>query len=88
MELIAKGVEFTHAIVNQIDYENINPTKWTADKNTNNMIKQLVNNYLIAHKELDAELKRIKYNLTIGDELPSGIMQLAKVYVAKRGRFV
>ena len=47
-------------------------------------IKTLINNYLIAYKEYDAELKRIKYNLTIGDELPSGIMQLAKVYVAKK----
>ncbi len=84
VEIISKGVDFNYNLVNQIDYENINPVKWTADKNTNNMVKQLINNYLIAYKELDAELKRIKYNLTIGDELPSGIMQLAKVYVAKK----
>lgn len=84
VEIISKGVDFNYNLVNQIDYENINPVKWTADKNTNNMVKQLINNYLIAYKELDAELKRIKFNLTIGDELPSGIMQLAKVYVAKK----
>ena len=83
-EIIAKGAAFTRENLDSIDYENINPTKWTADKSANNMIKQLINNYLIAFKEYDAELKRIKYNLTIGDELPTGIMQLAKVYVAKK----
>jgi len=83
-EIISKGAAFTYENLDSIDYENINPTKWTADKNANNMIKQLINNYLIAFKEYDAELKRIKYNLTIGDELPTGIMQLAKVYVAKK----
>ncbi|MEG1898043.1 MAG: DNA-directed RNA polymerase subunit beta [Bacteroidales bacterium] len=84
VEILTKGEQFTRAFLDTIDFENINPTKWTSDKNCNNMIKQLINNYLIAHKEFDAELKRIKYNLTIGDELPTGIMQLAKVYVAKK----
>ncbi|MDD3035196.1 MAG: DNA-directed RNA polymerase subunit beta, partial [Bacteroidales bacterium] len=84
VEIIAKGSPFKLDLLDKIDYENINPVKWTADKNTNNLIKQLINNYLIAFKEYDAELKRIKYNLTIGDELPTGIMQLAKVYVAKK----
>lgn len=84
VEIISKGSLFKLDLLDKIDYENINPVKWTADKNTNNLIKQLINNYLIAFKEYDAELKRIKYNLTIGDELPTGIMQLAKVYVAKK----
>ena len=84
VEILPKGGAFTRTFLDSIDYENINPTKWTSDKNANNMIKLLINNYLIAHKEFDAELKRIKYNLTIGDELPTGIMQLAKVYVAKK----
>jgi len=84
VEIIGKGIDFRLDLLDKIDYENINPVKWTADKNTNNLIKQLINNYLIAYKEFDAELKRIKYNLTIGDELPTGIMQLAKVYVAKK----
>ncbi|MEA5005870.1 MAG: DNA-directed RNA polymerase subunit beta [Rikenellaceae bacterium] len=84
VEIITKGSPFKLDLLDKIDYENINPVKWTSDKNTNNLIKQLINNYLIAFKEYDAELKRIKYNLTIGDELPTGIMQLAKVYVAKK----
>ncbi|MPM38666.1 DNA-directed RNA polymerase subunit beta [bioreactor metagenome] len=83
-DIISKGSDFKLDVLEKIDYENINPVKWTTDKNTNNQIKLLINNYLIAHKEFDAELKRIKYNLTIGDELPTGIMQLAKVYIAKK----
>ena len=83
-ELIPKGTVITRAMLENIKYEDVNPAKWTADKTANSQIKALINNYLIAYKEYDAELKRIKYNLTIGDELPSGIMQLAKVYVAKK----
>ena len=83
-DIVPKGEDFTREILERINYEDINATKWTSDKNANSQIKKLVNNYIIAFKELDAELKRIKYNLTIGDELPSGIMQLAKVYVAKK----
>ena len=84
VEVIKKGSDFTYDMLAGLDYENINPTKWTVNKNTNSLIKKLINNYLICYKEMDAELKRIKYNITIGDELPSGIMQLAKVYVAKK----
>ncbi len=83
-EIVPKGSAFTPDVLNKIDYENINPAKWTSDKNVNSQIKKLINNYMIAYKEYDAELKRLKYNLTIGDELPTGIMQLAKVYVAKK----
>ena len=83
-ELIAKGEPFRREVLASMDYNNINPVKWTSDKKANDLIKKLINNYLIAYKELDAEYKRINYNMTIGDELPSGIMQLAKVYVAKK----
>ncbi|PKP40761.1 MAG: DNA-directed RNA polymerase subunit beta [Bacteroidetes bacterium HGW-Bacteroidetes-10] len=84
VEMLTKEQTITYEALDALSYENINPAKWTTDKNTNTLIKLLINNYLIAHKEFDAELKRIKYNLTIGDELPTGIMQLAKVYVAKK----
>ena len=83
-EILPKGEAFTREILDQIDYNNVNPTKWTSDKKSNELIKALINNYLIKYKEYDAQYKRINYNLTIGDELPSGIMKLAKVYVAKK----
>ncbi len=83
-ELLPKGEAFTREVLDQIDYNNVNPTKWTSDKKSNELIKELINNYLIKYKEYDAQYKRINYNLTIGDELPSGIMKLAKVYVAKK----
>ena len=83
-EILPKGEAFTREILEQIDYNNVNPTKWTSDKKSNELIKALINNYLIKYKEYDAQYKRINYNLTIGDELPSGIMKLAKVYVAKK----
>ena len=82
--IIPKGEDFHRSDLERINYENVSPVKWTSDKNTNALIRKLINNYLIAYKEYDAELKRIKYNITIGDELPNGIMQLAKVYVAKK----
>ncbi|MDR1342672.1 MAG: DNA-directed RNA polymerase subunit beta [Prevotellaceae bacterium] len=83
-ELVARGVKFTQRLLLDLDYTNINATKWTTDKDKNNLIRQLVNNYLIKYKELDAAIKRKKYNLTIGDELPSAIVQMAKVYIAKK----
>jgi len=83
-EVIGKGIKFSQKILGNLDYENVNPNKWTNDKECNTLIKKIINNYLIRYKEYDAEVKRIKYNLTIGDELPSGIIQLAKVYVAKK----
>ncbi|HPQ56227.1 MAG: DNA-directed RNA polymerase subunit beta [Bacteroidales bacterium] len=82
--VIPKDTKFTRELLENQEFENINPVKWTNDKHTNTLIRKLINNYLISFKELDAELKRVKYSLTIGDELPSGIMQLAKVYIAKK----
>ena len=83
-EVIAKGETITRSQIEAINYEDVNTLKWTSDKKTNDMVKNLVNNFLIACKELDAQYKRVCYNLSIGDELPSGIMQIAKVYVAKK----
>ena len=82
--VIPKDTKFSRELLENQEFENINPVKWTNDKHTNTLIRKLINNYLISFKELDAELKRVKYSLTIGDELPSGIMQLAKVYIAKK----
>ncbi len=83
-EVIAKGQKFTQRLLMDLDFASINSTKWTTDKDKNTVIRKLINNYLIKFKELDAEVKRKKYNLTIGDELPTGIVQMAKVYIAKK----
>ena len=83
-EVIAKGAKFTKHDLSSLDYTVIQLSKWTTDAHKNDMIRDLVMNYLKKYKELDAELKRKKFALTIGDELPSGIIQMAKVYIAKK----
>ena len=83
-EIVAKGVKFTNDILDNIDYETVNLSKWTADAHTNDMISATIRNYIRKYKEIDAELRRKKFDISIGDELPSGSMQLAKVYVAKK----
>jgi DNA-directed RNA polymerase subunit beta len=83
-EVVPKGEKFNIKYLQNIDYVSVNPNKWTTDKEKNALIKKMVHNYIAKYKELDAEVKRKKYNITIGDELPSGIIQLAKVYIAKK----
>ncbi len=84
VDVIPKGAKFTLKQLQEIDYLNINPNKWTTDKKKNDSIKQLLHNYIIKHKEIDGIYKRKRYNITIGDELPAGIVRLAKVYIAKK----
>ncbi len=83
-DIIAKGTKFTLKGLQEVDYLNVDPTKWTTDKNKNELIKRLLNNYLMRSKELEGEAKRKKFNLTIGDELPTGIIKLAKIYIAQK----
>ncbi|MBQ4391259.1 MAG: DNA-directed RNA polymerase subunit beta [Paludibacteraceae bacterium] len=83
-ELIAKGQNFTKALLNQIDFHSVMLAGWTADEHLNDLVSRCIVNYIEKYKELDAQLKRDKFNLTIGDELPNGIIQLAKVYIAKK----
>ena len=83
-EIIQKGVKFTLKQLQEIDYLNINPGKWTTDKQKNDMVFKVINNYIQKYKEAEAVSRRERYNITIGDELPAGIIQLAKVYVAKK----
>ena len=83
-DIIAKGVRFSDQTFGNIDYETINLASWTDDERINKMVSDLVTNYLRKSKQLDSELRRKKFDITIGDELPSGIMQLAKVYIAKK----
>ena len=83
-ELIQKGSKSTQKQLADIDYTVAQLNRWTTDEKRNTQIRQIVTNYLRQYKEYDAELKRKQFNLTIGDELPSGIIQLAKVYIAKK----
>jgi len=83
-EVIKKGVKFTQKILNSIEYSDINPNGWTTDDDKNALIKRLMYNYNIKYSELVGENKRQKFNISVGDELPTGIIQLAKVYVAKK----
>ncbi|MDP3432815.1 MAG: DNA-directed RNA polymerase subunit beta, partial [Bacteroidota bacterium] len=83
-DIISKGNKFTLKQLQEIDYQTINPSKWSTDKDKNDLIFALINNYNMKYKELEAVSRRKRYNVTIGDELPAGIIQLAKVYVAKK----
>jgi len=84
VDIISKGVSFDGFNFGTINYETINLSKWTADERVNNMVATLITNYLRKSKEIDSELRRKKFDISIGDELPSGIMQMAKVYIAKK----
>ncbi len=82
--IIPKGSKFTQKMLVDLDYNNINPTKWTTDKEKNDMITRLLTNHNVKMNEIIASYKRKKFQIQIGDELPTGIMQLAKVYIAKK----
>ena len=83
-EVISKGSKFSAALLKEINYDTINLSKWTNDEHKNELIRATIVNYLRKSKEIDAELRRKKFDISIGDELPSGIMQMAKVYIAKK----
>ncbi|MGM9870823.1 MAG: DNA-directed RNA polymerase subunit beta [Muribaculaceae bacterium] len=83
-DIIPKGAKFNADVLREINYDTINLSKWTADAHKNDLIRRTIVNYLRKAKEIDAELRRKKFDLSIGDELPNGIMQIAKVYVAKK----
>ena len=83
-EIITKGSKFTVAMLKNLDYEGIQSNNWTEDEHTNKLIQDLIMNFIRKYKQMDAEMKRRKFAITIGDDLPSGILQMAKVYVAKK----
>lgn len=83
-DVISRNSKFTAERLREIDYSTVQLGKWTTDDDKNEFVRQLILNYLKKFKELDAQLKRQKFNITIGDELPNGIVQMAKVYIAKK----
>ena len=84
VDIISKGVSFDEFNFGTINYETVNLSKWTNDERVNGMVAAVITNYLRKSKEIDSELRRKKFDISIGDELPSGIMQMAKVYIAKK----
>ena len=83
-EVIAKDVKFNKAVLTSLDFTSVELHDWTDDEHANKLIRQLVINYLKKYNQMDAVLKRKKFAITIGDDLPSGIIQQAKVYIAKK----
>ncbi len=84
IDVVSKGQPFTNETLGAIDYRGVMVSKWTNDDHTNQMVKATIMNYLHLSKEISSELSRKKFDLSIGDDLPSGIIKLAKVYIAKK----
>ena len=82
--IVPEGSGFENVDFGAIDYETVNISGWTRDERVNRMVGELITNYMRKSKQIDSELRRKKFDITIGDELPSGIMQMAKVYIAKK----
>ena len=84
-ELIPKGKKYSLKLLNQIDdYTHLMDSIWSVDKKVNNLVSTLLHNYKIKENDLQGMLRREKFTISVGDELPPGIMKLAKVYVAKK----
>ena len=84
-ELIPKGKKYTQKLLNEVDdYSHLAQSDWSVDKKINSLAKTLLHNYKIKENDLQGMLRREKFTITVGDELPSGIMKLAKVYIAKK----
>ncbi|MFV0483822.1 MAG: DNA-directed RNA polymerase subunit beta [Bacteroidales bacterium] len=83
-EYISKSSKFTVKRLEDIDYYNINPNNWCSDARISAMVTELIYNFISKCKALEARLKRDRYSLSIGDELPTGIVKLAKIYIAKK----
>lgn len=82
--VIGKNAKFTLKAIKSIDYTTVNPLNWTADEKMNDLVNQLLHNYNIRFNEEIGRYKREKFNISIGDELPNGVLKLAKVYLASK----
>jgi len=82
--VIAKGVKFTQKLIAGIDFQLVTPTSWTPDDHTNKLVATILNNYSVKARELQGRFMRESFVATVGDELPDGIVQMAKVYIAQK----
>ncbi len=83
-ELIKKGTKFSAKAIFALDFTIVNPLNWTADDKVNQMVSRVLHNFSIKANDLLGNYKRKKFHVSVGDELPAGILKLAKVYVAKK----
>ena len=83
-EQIKKGVKFTQKALQTLDFLTVRTTGWTKDEDLNNMVQRTIHNYILKYNDLLGEHKRKKFQISVGDELPAGIIKLAKVYVAQK----
>jgi DNA-directed RNA polymerase subunit beta len=83
-EVISKGTKFTQKLLEKVDFSEVNPGNWTTDKDKNEQIERLLHNFMIKYNDFLGQYKRTKFQITVGDELPNGIVQLAKVYIAQK----
>ncbi len=82
--IVPKKTKFTQKLLHRINYVDINSKKWVADKERNDLVKTLINNYIIRYKELLGVYNRKKFTISVGDDMPNGIVKIAKVFVAKK----
>jgi DNA-directed RNA polymerase subunit beta len=83
-ELVPKGAKFTPKVLKDLDYSTVDYSNWTKDAKKNELISRLLHNFNLKMNEELGRYKREKYNISIGDELPAGVLKLAKVYIAKK----
>ena len=83
-EIIAKGTKFSNKNLNEIDFSNVNATNWTSDAEKNEIVRSILTNYKNRSNQEVADYRRKEYAISVGDELPTGILKLAKVYLANK----
>ncbi len=83
-ELVKKGTKFSNKALISLDYSIVNPLNWTSDTTVNQLVSRVIHNFNIKSNDLLGNYKRRKFHISVGDELPAGIVKLAKVYVAKK----
>ena len=84
-EVIPKGKKYSQKLLNEVDdYIHLTETNWSVDSKTTEMASTLLHNYRIKENDLQGMLRREKFTISVGDELPAGVMKLAKVYIAKK----
>ena len=83
-EILKKGIKFSEKNLLTVDFTIVSPYEWTKDEETNKLVQRVLHNYNIKSNDLLGSFKRKKFQISVGDELPNGIVKMAKVYVAKK----